>query len=137
MAKLPIVPGLQPVVVASMHDDRQRVETDAFLSGIQSAVVDLVAKRESLTSRIRRLLAANEVVDAELLIDEFRDLPTEADFRREIQQQQRALRTTDSRLQTRIDTMFAETLRTLGRYLDASRLQELESELARAKSNSN
>ena len=73
--------------------------------------------------------------DAEQLLQEFRDLPTQADFQRDIQQQQRSLNVTDPRLRTRIDTMFVETQRTLGKYLDVNRLRRLENELNAARAN--
>lgn len=130
LAKLPIVPGLRPEIVASMRDDRQRVETEGFLSGIQTALIDLVARRESLTARIRALIKAGEKEEAKKLLEQFRDLPSQTDFQREIQQQQRSLDVTDAALRKRIDTMFVQTYQTLGRYLDADRLRQLESELA-------
>ena len=133
LAKLPIVPGLRPVIVAAMSDDRQRVETDGFLSGVQTALIDLVAKRESLTARIRNLIKAGELDEAEALLEQFQDLPTQADFQRELQQQQRALNVTNPSLRKRIDTMFVQTYRTLGQYLDTNRLRELQSELSAAR----
>lgn len=133
LAKLPIVPGLRPVIVAAMTDDRQRVETDGFLSGVQTALIDLVAKRESLTARIRNLIKAGELDEAEDLLEQFQDLPTQADFQRELQQQQRALNVTDPSLRKRIDTMFVQTYRTLGQYLDNNRLRELQDELSAAR----
>lgn len=132
-AKLPIVPGLRDVVTATMLDDRQRVETDGFLSGIQIALVDLVARRESLTSRIRARLSEGEVAAAQALFETFRELPTESDFRRQIQQQQQALNVTDPQLRRRIDTMFVDAYRTLGQYLDPDRLRELEREIESAR----
>ena len=133
IAKLPIVPGLRDEVVASMVDNRKRVETDGFLSGVQNALVDLVAQRESLTVRIRRLIASGEVERAEALLEELRDLPNQTDFQRDIQKQQQALNVTDPNLRKQIDTMFVETYRLLREYLDVNRVRELESELAAAK----
>jgi hypothetical protein len=132
-AKLPIVPGLREVVVASMRDDRQRVETDGFLSGIQTQLVDLVAQRESLTARIRRLIANRELDDARRLLDQMRDLPSKSDFENDIRRQQQTLKITDPSLRTRIDTMFVQTGRTLGKYLDPRRISELEAELTAAQ----
>ena len=133
IAKLPIVPGLRPEIVAAMRDDRQRVETDGFLTGVQTALIDLVARRESLTARIRNLAKAGEIEDAEELLENFRDLPGQEDFQREIQRQQRMLNVTDPGLRKRIDTMFVQTYRTLGKYLDPNRLRQLEAEVAAAK----
>lgn len=132
-AKLPIVPGLRDTVVASMRDDRQRVEIDGFLSGIQTELVDLVARRESLAARIRRLIANQSYDDARKLLDEFRDLPTQDDFKQAISRQRSRLRITDTSLQQRLDTMFVQTSRTLGKFLDPRRLRELEAALAAAQ----
>lgn len=132
IAKLPIVPGLREEVVARLVDNSKRVEADGFLSGVQNALVDLVATRESLTVRIRRLIKAGDLEKAEALLEEFRDLPTQDAFRRKIQLDLASLNVTDQRLRDQVDKMNADTARLLGKYIDRGRLQKLEAELAAA-----
>lgn len=136
LAKLPIVPGLRPEIVAYLSDDRLRVEADGFLSGVQMAIIDLVARRESLTTRIRRRIADKDFEKAEELLNEFRNLPTQADFRRDVDMQLGELNLSGSntQLRTKINTTFVQTISTLGKYLDANRGRQLESELNAARS---
>jgi len=137
LAKLPIVPGMRDEVVAYIRDDRLRVVADGFLSGVQMGIIDLVAQRESLTTRIRNRIEANDFDKANKLLDQFRKLPTQADFRRRVEQQLSALKLddagADSRLRTQITTTFVQTIGTLGKYLDPNRARELESELTEAQ----
>lgn len=137
IARLPVVPGLRQEILARVVDNRQRVRADGFLSGIQTSLVDLVARRESLTTRIRRLTAAGELARAESLMEEFRSLPTQSDFQRDVQEQQRELNVTDARLRRRIDTTFVKTYQLLDKHLDAGRLRKLEEELEAAKATAN
>jgi hypothetical protein len=132
-AKLPIVPGLRDVVVASLVDDRARVAAEHVLDGIKTALIDLVAQRESLTARIRRRIHAGDLDAAEKLIEEVRRLPTQGDFRRQVQQRRQTLAVTDAQLRRRIDTLFVETYKILGKYLDSGRLQQLSAALASAR----
>ena len=132
-AKLPIVPGLRDVVVASMRDDRQRVEADGFMAGIQTQLIDIVAQRESLSARIRRLISNQEFDEARRLLDRFRDLPTKDLFEDDLRRQRSQLKVTDAGLRKRIDTMFVQTSRTLGKFLNPRRYSELEKELEAAQ----
>ncbi len=116
-----------------MIDDTQRVAAEGFLSGIQTALIDLVARRESLTNRIRNRIGAGDLHQAEDLIERFRQLPTQADFKRQIQQQQQTLDVTDAQLRRRVDTLFVDTYKILGKYLEPGRLRELNAELASAR----
>ena len=124
-------------VVAYIRDDRLRVVADGFLTGVQMGIIDLVAQRESLTTRIRSRIQAKEYDRANTLLDQFRKLPTQADFRREVEQQLSTLNldgaSADSELRKQITTTFVQTISTLGRYLDPNRVRELESELNQAQ----
>lgn len=133
LAKLPIVPGLRDEVIAYLRDDRLRVEADGFLSGVQMGIIDLVARRESLTTRIRNRIADRDFEAAERLLDELRDLPTQDDFRVSVDRQLSTLDLSSSSLKTQINTTFVQTVSTLGKYLDPNRARELESELDAAR----
>ena len=133
LAKLPIVPGLRSEVIAYLRDDRLRVEADGFLSGVQLGIIDLVARRESLTTRIRNRIAERDFETAEQLLNELRDLPTRDNFRQSVDRQLGSLNLADSNLKTQINTTFVQTVSTLGKYLDPNRARELEAELNAAR----
>ena len=134
LAKLPIVPGLRDEVNALLRDDRLRVEADGFLSGVQLGIIDLVARRESLTTRIRNRIAEKDFDAAEELLNQLRDLPTQDNFRVNVDRQLSSLNLADSNLKTQINTTFVKTVSTLGKYLDPNRARNLESELNAARS---
>ena len=134
LAKLPIVPGLRNEVIAYLRDDRMRVEADGFLTGVQMGIIDLVARRESLTTRIRNRIAEQDYEAAENLLNELRDLPTQDDFRISVDRQLGSLDLASSSLKTQINTTFVQTVSTLGKYLDPNRARELEAELEAARS---
>ena len=135
LAKLPIAPGLRPEIVAYLRDNRQRVRADGFLAGVQNGMIDLVARRESLTTRIRHRIQEKDFAKAESLLNELRDLPTQQEFRRdvELQQSKLSLANTGDQLSTQINTAFVQTISTLGKYLDPNRARELEAELNAAR----
>lgn len=135
LAKLPVVPGLRGEIEAFLRDNSLRIEADGFLTGVQMGIIDLVARRESLTQRIRSRIAEKDYERAESLLDEFRQLPTQSNFRDDVEQQLSALNLGDSNnpLATQIRTTFVQTISTLGKYLDPNRARDLETELNQAK----
>ncbi len=133
LAKLPLVPGLQPEVVAALRDDRTQLEAEGFLEGIQAQLVEMVARRESLAYRIRKRIETRDFAAAEQLLGQFRALPSQDDLRRQIEQRQQTMAPADEQLRRKIDTLFAETYRTVGKYLNPRRAQELQAELRQAQ----
>ena len=51
LARLPMVPGLATSEEAVLPSDDKRMETEAFVKGMESTVMDLVARREILRAR--------------------------------------------------------------------------------------
>jgi len=133
MARLPIVPGALASATATLSDDRVRLEAESLVQGVQTGLVDLVARRESLTQRIRRSIEASRWEQAEALLRELRDLPTRDDFRRRIELGQQSLDLSNEQLRRRIDAMFVDTYKTLGQFLDANQVRQLQAELAAAQ----
>ncbi len=60
MARLPVLPGLQPVAVAQVPDDQLRLQVEGVITGFQEELVDQIARRQVLTSRIRSRLKAGK-----------------------------------------------------------------------------
>jgi hypothetical protein len=125
LGKLPVVPGDQRLLVAPLRDDELRLEAEGFLLGVQDSLVDLVARREVLAARIRRAIEAGELDEAETLLGQLRQLDTQDDFARRVQQRKQTLTTVDPQVQQKIDELFAQTRSLLGKYLSQDQVNEL------------
>jgi hypothetical protein len=133
LAKLPLVPGAQPRLQAPLRNDDLRLEAEGFLLGIQESLVDLVARREVLSSRIRQRIESGKFEEAEQLLNELRRLDTQDDFARRVQQRKQSLSSVSPEVQQKIDELFAETRALLGQYLDPKRVQQLQTQLDAAR----
>jgi hypothetical protein len=133
LGKLPLVAGEQPLLVAPLRNDELRLEAEGFLLGVQDSLVDLVARREVLATRIRRAIEAGELERADTLLRELRQLDTQEDFARRVQQRKQTLSTVDPQVQQKIDELFAQTRSLLGKYLSQDQVDELTRALEAAK----
>ncbi len=70
LARLPLVPGLNEVDLADLPSDARRLEAEAHFKGFQAEILDLIAKRTILSSRVNGLLKEGKVKEAEALIPE-------------------------------------------------------------------
>jgi hypothetical protein len=133
LGKLPIVPGHLQFVVAPLRNDDGRLEAEGFLLGIQESLVDLVARREVLTVRIRQRIESGKLDEAEEMLKQLQGLDTQEDFRRRVEQRKRSLTVVDANVQQKIDKLFADTRTLLGKFLDPNRVRQLQSELDEAR----
>jgi hypothetical protein len=134
LARLPVLPGVQPRFVAALRDDRQRVAVEGFLQGVKANLIDLVARRQSLSQRIRRSIEQGDLDQAERHLERFRALPSRDDLRRQIELRRQTMDVADDQLRRKIDTLFADMARILGQYLDPNQARQLEGELRAARS---
>jgi hypothetical protein len=133
IGKLPMLPGDRPLLVAPLRNDEPRLEAEGFLVGVQDSLVDLVARREVLASRIRKLIDAGDLDQAAALLKELRGLDTQDDFARRVQQRKQSLSSGDALVQQKIDQLFAQTRNLLGRYLNREQVEQLGAALASAQ----
>ncbi len=136
LARLPMVPGLEAQLTAEVRDDDRRLEAEGFIKGLQSTVMDLVARRELYISRFRRYLKAKEFDKAKELLEEFGKLQTRSDVARELLQARPRFASSDLKdraEQAKIDKMFTDTQQLLTRFLDPGTGGELATELAQAQ----
>jgi hypothetical protein len=131
------VPGYLPEVTAPLRNDAQRLEAEGMLLGIQESLVDLVARREVLSHRIRQRIEKGTLEEAEVLLRELQRLDTQEDFERRVQRRKQSLSSVDTRAQQKIDQLFADTRPLLGRFLNAARTEELQALLNKAKLEAN
>jgi hypothetical protein len=76
LARLPLVPGLAEEITISLADDQPRLAVESALSRIQDDLVDLVARREVLSSRIKAASAAGNTAAADKLKGQLSKLPS-------------------------------------------------------------
>jgi hypothetical protein len=133
LARLPIVPGLNAHLVAEVRNDDRRLEAEGYLKGVQSNIMDLVARRELYISRFRRHLKQKELDPARALLEQFRTLSNRSDLLRELTQQEQRFASPDPREQTKIDQLFKDMRQLLSRFLDPGTANQLAAELDAAR----
>ena len=135
LAKLPVVPGLQGRIDVALRNDEARLEAEGFLLGVQESLVDLVARREILSIRIRGMIAKGRYDEAEPLLSELRRLPNREDFENLVTNRKQLLSSGDDQVQVKIDKLFNDTRELFTKFLDPRRVQELQEQLRTAREN--
>lgn len=135
LARLPLVPGQDRELVASVLDDDRRLQAEGYVQAFQSRVLDLVARREILAARVRQRLAEGKTDEARALLDEYRELETRVDLNRALDNALREVVSPDRLTQSRIDKLFAAARQLLGKFLDPEQGNLLARELATAEAN--
>ena len=138
LARLPIVTGMSQVEEAKLPDDRKRLETEAFLKGLQNEVLDLVVRRKILESRINKQLADKKVAEAEKYLDQFKRIKSYEKLSEQIESIQRRAMLNDAgkispALEKKIDTMVDSTRQIMQKWLQDSMLRDLELKVSEAK----
>jgi hypothetical protein len=134
LARLPLVPGYDQTLTASVVDDEGRLAAEGFVAALSSRVLDLVARREILAARIRARVKEGKTDDAQRLLDEFRKLETRTDLNRELDRFRQQVATNDKQTQQRIDKVFTDAQKLLLlRPLSDELLTQLTREVTGAK----
>ena len=133
VARIPVVPGYRPLETVPLASDDKRLEAEAFVKGMESTVMDLVARREILAARIRRRLAEGKRDEARALLDEIKSFQTKEDLEMMLASRQSALASPDKRQQQRIDQLLTGTRSLLNKYLNPEQLVALEREVSSAR----
>jgi hypothetical protein len=133
LARLPLVPGQDSELVATVLDDDRRLQAEGYVQAFQSRVLDLVVRREILASRIHQRAAAGKTDEARELLEEYRGLETRADLNRALDNALREVVSPDRLTQSRIDKLFASARQLLGKFLDPEQANVLARELAETK----
>ena len=134
LARLPLVPGLDKEISATVPNDDQRLEAEGFILGLQEDLVDLVTRREVLLAQARARLNAKELDEADTLVRQLQRLKTRDQFARELDQEKDKIYSDDAAVQRQIDSMFDSTKKLLKEHLDPKVIENLSDELARVRS---
>ncbi|MEL6105452.1 MAG: hypothetical protein AAFU85_05430 [Planctomycetota bacterium] len=139
LARLPLVPGLTESEVADLKGDDLRLQAEAYIRGVQNAIIDLVAVRKLLAARIRKRLRKGQTEEAEDLYKKLREQPTNEKLANEMGRRQAGfLQEIGTRNQTerkKIDKMFSKTREMLGKQINDAIIRELGADFDRARDN--
>jgi hypothetical protein len=133
LARLPMVPGLEPQLIAEIVDDEDRLEAEGFITGLQEELVDMVTRREVLLTRTKARIEAKQFDQAVELVSQLRRLPSKAEFARMLTEQRKRIRSTNSAVQAKINLLFADTQTLLEKHLDPQVIEELWQQLRKAR----
>ncbi len=131
LAKLPLVPGMEQVAVAEIPDDSRRLKAEAFVTGFQADVLDLVGLRRLLATQVKQYLQNDRIDAAKVAVEKMRQLKNYTEMADQLESiQRRMLEETDGPIplaaKSRIDLMFQATRTMLQKYLQDNLLSEAE-----------
>ncbi|HVX12126.1 MAG TPA: hypothetical protein VHC22_13175 [Pirellulales bacterium] len=130
LARLPLIPGLEPHLKVEVADDDQRLLAEGIINGFQERFVDLIARRQVAFAQIRARLEESKPAEAKTLLDAVRGLGRQEDLINEIRIQKQQAVSDDRRIQKKIDKLFDDTQEVVIRYLNSTEIDKLESEIA-------
>lgn len=134
LARLPIVPGLHRQDVANLVGDDDRLQAEAYINGIQNAIIDLVSVRELFKRRVQLRIERGEIDKAEELMIALRKQPTSRELNDAIGKRKVAFLDSiknPSQLK-KVDNMFSTTQDLLGKFINPKFIQDLETEFIAA-----
>ncbi len=135
LARLPIVPGQERLLEASLVDDDGRLQAEGAVAALHTRALDLAARREIVASRFRSRLKERKFDEAEDLLDEFRQLESRSDLVRSLDETRQQVQAFDRLTQQRIDKLFSEARQLLTvKALSDDMINVLSAELVKARS---
>lgn len=132
LARLPVVPGQSVLEVADLVGDDIRLQAEAYIRGVQNAIIDLVAIRTLFASSIRSNIKKGNFDKALEQLDKLRKEPSYEKLANDMALKQTAITSRNRSEQAKIDNMFAETRSLLVKHINPTIVRELESELTAA-----
>jgi hypothetical protein len=133
LARLPILPGVEPEVTVTLADDQPRLAAEAFLAGIEDQLTDLAVRRTFMAAQIREKIKAGQIADAARLLDQYRLLPSAVQLGDDMQRERAQIEVADKNTEAEIDKLFRRTREKMAEYLDAQLDRKLVAEVAQAQ----
>lgn len=137
LARLPLVPGLHETDVADLTGDDDRLQAEAYIRGVQSSIVDLVAVRALFQARINLRLERGEMDKAMALMETLRKQPVGRELADQLAKAQKNFITTikNPSQRKKVDNLFSETRELLTQFIQPKLINDLEANLIRARNN--
>ncbi len=117
LARLPLIPGLDQVSKTDLTSDDRRLEVEAFVKGMESQVVDIVARRAILAARVRRMVETGKGDEAIDLMEQFASIPKRGDLQAMISERRASVSSPNPREQRRINALLSGIGILLDRFL--------------------
>ena len=139
LARLPVVPGLIETEVADLSGDDMRLQAEAYIRGVQNAIIDLVAIRELFAARVRLRLEKGQMEEAEQLLSALREQPTNEKLANDMGKKEteflRLIGPKNASQYRKVENMFSTTRDMLSQHINPRIINELETDLLNAKKN--
>ena len=132
LARLPIVPGLEPRLTAVIPNDDQRLGAEGFILGLREEVTDVYVRRKILMMRIHSRIEKKQFDQAAAFFDALRGLPTAEQFNMRLAHEQDRLASTDPSVQRKINTLLSDTRLLIDKQLDPQEIEDLDQDLHNA-----
>lgn len=134
VARLPIVPGVESRLQALLPRDTPRLVAEGFVRGFQETLLDMVAQREILLTRLHRRLEQGQAQEAADLLEQLEALQRQHNvLAQQLTEQEKTLTTTDPTLRPKIEALWTQARQLLAEHMDQRLLRELASQVLRAK----
>ena len=133
LARMPMVPGLEPEMTTEIANDDLRLWAEGFIFSLQEELVDIVARRKIYDALIRARIEADKLDQAEKMFEELRKLPTNEQFSLRVIQERDRLATDDHVVQKKINLFLDDTNKLIHQHLNPQAIGELERYLRDAK----
>jgi hypothetical protein len=133
LARLPLLPGLLAEADAAVPDDDLRLLAEGYLMGLRDDVIDAVAERAILIPRVRTLIQAGRLDEAQDLLRQLQTMDSADQFLRELSLKQKRLISDDPAVQRRLDAMFSDVEKLIHEKLDRQTIEQLQAELVQAR----
>lgn len=130
LARLPIVIGMNETEIGDLPDDTRRLEAEAFVNGLKFQIIDNVARRKMLASRINMRINENQEQKARELLDQLKATKSYDQLNLTLDTLQRRVNSPDRGpiplvTQRRIDGLFDSTRTLMQKYMQDSLVQEM------------
>ena len=129
LARLPVIPGQSELEIADIPADDIRLRAEAYLKGVENAIVDLVAIRSLLAARIRIKLEKGDLKEANELFVALRDQPTYEVIAEDMDNQSKIIKSENRIQQVGIVNMFARTRKMLVEHISKRLIRELKEDI--------
>lgn len=135
LAKVPFLPGLEPVIELSVPDDTARLNVEGALSLLEGELIDIVARQAVLMARARVAAKEQKWSEMDQHIAQLDELPDLQDVRQQIAAiqlpaVQRARLLNNRVAEARIKRMCSDLEAVAAQHLDIQKVRDFKTEMA-------
>ena len=121
LARMPMVPGLEPEMTTEIAKDDLRLWADGFIYSLQEELVDIVARRRIYMALIHARINAGKTDQAEEMLASLKEMPDAMQLSLRVTNERKRLTTNDHVVQRKIDLFLDDTVSLIHQHLDPPR----------------